>query len=416
MGDVGNKGMATRPAVLVCFTHLRWGFVWQRPQHLLSRFARRLDVYVVEEPESAGDVAAATLHVERHGRVTVLTPLLPTADIPAWGFNRATNPVIARLLAPFFAQHALLGAGAAPTIAWYYTPMALGAAPAGFAPALVVYDVMDELANFRGAPAALREREQDLLSQADLVFTGGPSLYASRKDRHPRVACFPSGVDPEHFATTRCSAEIDRLGQPVIGYYGVIDERLDLDLIAGLADLRPRWTIAMVGPTAKIAPADLPTRPNIAYLGKREYADLPSYLACFAAALLPFARNEATRFISPTKTLEYLAAGKAVVSTPIRDVVDLYGDVAEFGGSPQEFVDAIERLWSEPPAIRQRRLDTARRLVAAHGWDEIAARMWSQTEVALRRRADTDAAGRFVPLPLDRVALPQDAVVATTAD
>ncbi len=404
-----------RPRALICFSHLRWNFVWQRPQHLLSRFARDADVYVVEEPEPATVPMPGELRVERHGPVTVVTPLLPAESEP-WGFNEQTNPAIARLLTPFLARRGLLQGAGGDVVAWYYTPMALGAAPKLLDPAVVVYDVMDELANFRGAPASLRERERALLDRADLVFTGGPSLYESRKAGHPRVSCFPSGVDAAHFGNGNRAPDLDRLPQPVVGFYGVIDERMDLDLIAGLADLRPRWTIAMIGPVAKIDPADLPQRPNIAYLGRRDYAELPSCLACFAAAILPFARNEATRFISPTKTLEYLAAGKSVVSTPIRDVVDLYGGVVEFGETPAEFVAAIERLWSEPPAHRQMRIEAGYRVVAAHAWDEIAAGMRAQIDAALLRRSTPVEPALVSSIPLDRAALAASAVVATTAD
>jgi glycosyltransferase involved in cell wall biosynthesis len=250
-------------------------------------------------------------------------------------------------------------------------------------PALVVYDVMDELANFRGAPAAIRERERSLLALADLVFTGGPSLYASRKGRHPRVSCFPSGVDADHFAIADRSAHLSHLPRPIIGFYGVIDERIDLELLAGIADLRPSWSIVMIGPVVKIEEDDLPQAPNLFYLGKRDYAELPACLACFDAAILPFARNEATQFISPTKTLEYLSAKKPVVSTPIQDVVDLYGSVVEVADRPADFVEAIEGLWSESPVQQQLRREASQRLVAEHLWDEVVRGMRLQIDTLL---------------------------------
>ncbi|MEA2586276.1 MAG: UDP-galactopyranose mutase [Thermomicrobiales bacterium] len=411
-----SQRMPPKARALICFSHLRWGFVWQRPQHLLARFARDLDVNVVEEPEIVESRTAAELRVEQRDGVTVMTPLLPPSDKPAYGFNRTTNPAIARLLTPFFRERGLLGGGSSSVILWYYTPMALGAAPDRLDRALVVYDVMDELANFRGAPAALREREAALLARADLVFAGGPSLYASREHRHPRVYCFPSGVDAEHFANGKRASELDRLAPPIVGFYGVIDERMDLDLVAGIADLRPRWTIVMIGPTAKIAREDLPSRPNIFYPGKRDYADLPSCLACFDAAILPFARNDATRFISPTKTLEYLAAGKPVVSTPIRDVIDLYGSAVEFGETPGEFVDAIERLWSEPAGLRQLRRDATRRLVAEHSWDEIVAGVRAHIDAALTRQATQSPALLTPAIAIPNLMTSGDPLVATTAD
>ncbi|HLL51021.1 MAG TPA: family 1 glycosylhydrolase, partial [Thermomicrobiales bacterium] len=274
---------------------------------------------------------------------------------------------------------------------WYYTPLALGAEPLSLlGKALVVYDAMDVLASFRGAAAALREREDALLARADLVFAGGPSLYAARQDRHPNVHCFPSGVDAAHFAPARESvvrtAALDAGSSPIIGFYGVLDERIDLGLVDSIAGARPDWTLAMVGPVTKIAPDDLPQRPNITYFGKQAYEDLPGFLSTFDVGLLPFARNDATRFISPTKTLEYLAGGKPVVSTPITDVVALYGDVVRFATTPEASTAVIEALLDESGPARQRRLDASRRLVDQYSWDDIAHRMLSLVEEALCQR------------------------------
>lgn len=377
--------------MLLCFSHLRWDFVWQRPQHLMSRFSARMPVYVVEEPVVEGNVA--TLRVRADGGVTVLTPVLPTGpDLPG-GFDRRANRVVRDLLAPVVCG--LLAQGEGPLVTWYYTPMALGAAPVGAESDLVVFDAMDELSAFRFAPRELAEREAALMHRADLVFTGGPSLYRARKDRHPAVHCFPSGVEADHFARAktlpgRLTDLADRPG-PVLGFYGVLDERVDMALLAGIADLRPEWTLALVGPTAKIGPDDLPQRPNVVRYGMQAYADLPRFLACFDVALLPFARNEATRFISPTKTLEYLAGGKPVVSTPITDVVDLYGEVVAFGESPEEFVRAAEELLREPEPVRALRQTRADAILIRHGWDAIAAQMLDLMDLALARRA---------PLPL----------------
>lgn len=389
-GFPGRFVTERRPRALVCFSHLRWDFVWQRPQHLFSRFARDWPVYVVEEPEFGSTLASGELR-ERHDHgVTIVTPLLPATAEPRWGFNPTTNPHVRRLLTPYFAARGLLGETTDGVIAWYYTPMAVGAEPERFGPALVVFDAMDELANFRGAPLELRQREAALMARADLVFAGGPSLYEARKGRHPAVHCFPSGVDPAHFAQAGNGiarpADLDDRPRPILGFYGVLDERVDFDLLAEVADARPGWTIAMVGPLAKIEEHDLPHRPNIVYFGKQSYDDLPAYLACFDVALLPFARNEATRFISPTKTLEYMAGEKPIVSTPIKDVVDLYGEVVAFGESPAAFVAAIELTLAETPADRIRRLTASRRILAQHTWDAIADGMGAlmRAKLALR--------------------------------
>lgn len=404
------------PMALVCFSHLRWGFVWQRPQHLMTRFARRLSVYVVEEPEFALGDGADDIRVSHDRGVTILTPLLPATMAADWGFNDRTNPRIRALLTPYFAELGLLEAargahlGGRRIVAWYYTPMALGAEPAGLTPALTVFDAMDELASFAGAPPALRQRESALMAAADLVFTGGPSLHEARKGRHPRVSCYPSGVEQAHFAPAAerpappAPPELAGLPRPLLGFYGVLDERLDLELLAGIADARPAWTVAMIGPVIKIAEADLPRRPNLVYLGPRAYADLPAMLAAFDVAILPFARNNATRFISPTKTLEYLAGGKPIVSTPIKDVADLYGEVVRFAAAPVAFVEAAEQALGETPAERGQRHALAARLLVEHDWDAIADGMWNQITAAMAG-ADRPVLDPQSENPLDGAAL-----------
>jgi len=372
--------------MLLCFSHLRWDFVWQRPQHLLSRFSQQMDVVVVEEPVYEGEIT--TLRIREEGRVTVVTPVLSESQGLSGGFGPGVNRVIRRLLAPLVPGW--MARNGRETILWYYTPMALGAEPAGFEDSLVVFDAMDELAAFRFAPTDLVEREATLMAQADLVFTGGPSLYRARQHRHPAVHCFPSGVEEDHFAQARLglapAPEVAVLPKPVIGFYGVIDERIDLDLVAAIADAHPEWTLAMIGPIAKISREDLPQRENIHWLGKRTYDQLPACLAGFDVALLPFALNAATRFISPTKTLEYMAAARPIVSTQVADVIDLYGDVVSFGETHQEIVRAIEAALMEPHQVRALREARARRLLLRHGWDTIAAQMVDLIALARARR------------------------------
>jgi UDP-galactopyranose mutase len=354
--------------MLVAFSHLRWGFVWQRPQHLLTRFAREMPVVVVEEPEY--HLQGADVRVRHDHGVTVVTPLLPWTD-ERHGFGDHVNRRISRLVEPFVRP------GTNP-ILWYYTPMALGAEPATVRPRLTVYDAMDDLASFRAAPPELRRREARLLSTVDLVFAGGPTLYRQRRDMHPSVHCFPSGVEAAHFASRTKASPPEGLadqGRPILGYYGVIDERLDLDLLAEVADLRPDWTIALIGPVAKIDEDTIPVRDNIVRFGQQAYDDLPAFLACFDVALMPFARNEATRAISPTKTLEYLAGGKPVVSTPITDVMALYGDAVEIATTGEEFVAAAESVLNRTSHADRQWRARAARLLAAHDWDCIAESM-----------------------------------------
>lgn len=361
-------GLPMLPPIL-CFSHLRWNFVWQRPQQIMSRFARSRPVYFVEEPIASAETRIASLAVTSDAGVTILTPHVPHGFAP--GFGSHVNGIIQKLLETHLAgrlSHAVI---------WYETPMALGAAPRTITPDLVVFDVMDELANFRYAPAEITKLDSALINQADLVFTGGPSLYRRRADQHPRVYCFTSGVDQVHFAAPQSEPPLDMDGfeGPVIGFYGVLDERIDFALLNELAILRPTWNIVLVGPMAKITEEDLAHQPNIFYLGLRSYAELPSYLARFDCAILPFALNESTTFISPTKTLEYLAGGKPVVSTAIRDVVDLYGSVVDIAGTAAEFVRAIEASWAERGDAARNREHHVADILRHYDWDAIVGRM-----------------------------------------
>jgi glycosyltransferase involved in cell wall biosynthesis len=337
--SLAAAGSGTRPD-LICLSHLRWDFVWQRPQHLMSRFARDRRVFFVEEP--IWEHTEPRLEVsEQKGGVMVAVPHLPHGLSP-----EQAEAAQGELLREMLEQHEI-----AEYVLWYYTPMAIPCAE-GLEPLGVVYDCMDELSLFRGAPRELLDREEKLLAAADLVFTGGQSLYEAKRERHPRVHPFPSSIEAEHFRQARQArqassepADQAALPRPRMGYFGVIDERLDLDLVAAVADARPDWQIVMVGPVVKIDPESLPRRANLHYLGMKGYAELPAYLAGWDVALMPFAQNESTRFISPTKTPEYLAGGRPVVSTPIRDVVKPYGEegMVEIADGPEEFVAAIER-------------------------------------------------------------------------
>jgi UDP-galactopyranose mutase len=273
---------------------------------------------------------------------------------------------------------------------WLYTPAAQAAADA-LPHDVLVYDCMDQLANFRFADPRLPAQEAKLLRRADLVFTGGPSLWQDKRQRRPDAHLFPSGVDQAHFGKARLPAtrvpyDVIALPGPVLGFFGVIDERIDLGLLAAVAEARPRWSLALIGPVVKIDPADLPQAPNLHYLGPRDYAELPGYLRGFDVCLLPFARNEATRFISPTKTLEYLAGHKAVISTPIRDVVTLYGEVVRVADTPEAFVREVEAALRESGPQKKARYSLERRLLEAHAWDAIAAEMAALIEAALARR------------------------------
>jgi UDP-galactopyranose mutase len=368
------------PRALIAFSHLRWNFVYQRPQHLLSRLGRHYPTWFVEEPvEHEGDPELRSVEVAPN--VVVCRPHLPGR---AQGFHDDQIPVLRPLVRQLV--EASVGEDFA---AWFYTPMALPLVD-GLAPARVVYDCMDELSAFLGAPRQLVQRERALLQRADLVFTGGISLYRSKRELHGGVHCFPSSVDAVHFARARAgaiAAELQALPAPRLGFFGVIDERIDLALLAALADAHPQWSIVMVGPVVKISQASLPHRANIHYLGQRDYTALPSLVAGWDVCLMPFALNEATRFISPTKTLEYMAAGKPVVSTPVADVVEAHGDIVRIAATPAQFVAACEAALRESPRQRERREQAMARRVATTSWDAVAERMRSLIETGATQSA-----------------------------
>jgi glycosyltransferase involved in cell wall biosynthesis len=186
-------------------------------------------------------------------------------------------------------------------------------------------------------------------------------------------------VDARHFSRGADAANalpaLNSLAHPRLGFFGVVDERFDVGLLADLAAARPQWEFCIVGPVVKIDAAVLPRRPNIHYFGQQPYADLPSFIAGWDICLLLFALNEATRFISPTKTLEYMAAEHPVVSTPVPDVMDLYGDLIAIASSADEFIAACERLLNESGDQRILRTAAMRRRVESHSWDGTVRKM-----------------------------------------
>ena len=358
-----------RTAALICFSHLRWHFVYQRPQHLMARFAREYRVMFVEEPVGTD---AAKPWLESHavgGGIQIVVPQMPRS-LTGPEADSAQRALIDQLLATEGIRRPLL---------YYFTPLPLKFSDR-ISASLVVYDCMDELSGFAGAPPETVELERALLARADLVFTGGVSLFEAKRHLHPNIHAFPSSVDVAHFARARGlrsdPEDQAQLPRPRLGFYGVIDERLDLELIDAVAAMRPDWQLVMVGPVVKIDPAVLPRRSNIRWLGPKLYEELPLYLAGWDVALLPFARNESTRFISPTKTPEYLAGGRPVVSTPIADVVRTYGQagLTRIAETPEDFVVQCEA------ALRDARRPTAwlarvDRALGQMSWDSTYARM-----------------------------------------
>jgi glycosyltransferase involved in cell wall biosynthesis len=374
-------------STLICFSHLRWNFVFQRPQHLMSRFADELKLVYWEEPIVVGSDETAYLQVraaEDFPSVTIVVPHLPE------GLSMAeAEATLKRLLD----AHAASIKGA--LIKWYYTPMMLPFSRHLEADA-IVYDCMDELSQFKFAPDCLLPLEQELIDSADLVFTGGSSLYEAKKNRHSSVHLFPSSVDRGHFAKARGDIadpeDQANLARPRLGFYGVVDERFDIDLLRQVADACPDWQFVIVGPVVKIASEDLPRAANIHYVGGKTYDQLPAYLSGWDVALMPFAMNESTQFISPTKTPEYLAGGKPVVSTPIRDVVRHYGHLegVQIAYDADGFVAACRKALELARDARGNWLAEADLLLSSTGWDTTQARMSGLIADVLGEREQTE--------------------------
>ncbi|MCE7068507.1 glycosyltransferase [Dyadobacter sp. CY326] len=330
------KDQETLPRNLLCFSHLRWDFVYQRPQHLLTRFSDVTAVYFLEEPIFGNTDVPYLTFSQRLPELWVCVPHL------AHGLSKdEVNKQLKELIKVFFVNKNL-----DDFIFWYYTPMALEFSD-HITPGLTVYDCMDELSAFKFAPDSIKRLEHNLLNKADVVFTGGNSLFESKRNLHRNIHPFPSSIDKKHFGKARKQnsepADQAAIKGPKVGFYGVIDERFDINLIEDIANARPDLNIMLIGPVVKIDPELLPTNKNIHYLGARSYDQLPGYLSGWDVALVPFLLNESTRFISPTKTPEYLCAGKPVVSSAIRDVVNPYGKnkLVSIAKNSEEFIKAI---------------------------------------------------------------------------
>jgi len=365
---------------VICLSHLRWDFVYQRPQHLMSRFARSKPVFFFEEPIFSEE----STHMEisqRGDNLFVVVPHISHTDHESEKVVQIQREMLNSLISEKGLSNYLL---------WFYTPMAMDFA-IDLRPAVTVFDCMDELSAFKFAPPELIENEKRVMEKADLVFTGGFSLYEAKRDRHPRIFPFPSSIDVAHFAQAREIAEepFDQkvIPGPKLGFCGVIDERFDTKLLAEMAALRPEWNFVMIGPIVKISDADLPKAANIHYLGGKDYKELPAYFSGWNIALMPFAMNKSTRFISPTKTPEYLAAGKPVISTPIRDVVHPYGEnrLVKIASTAKEFVliaDNIFSGWSEDWAERRDEF------LSKISWDKTWENMVSLIDKAMAERPE----------------------------
>ncbi|MCJ8211639.1 glycosyltransferase family 1 protein [Mucilaginibacter sp. RS28] len=360
------------PDNLICFSHLRWDFVFQRPQHLLTRLSDTFNIFFIEEPHVEEIEQHYYTFSKREPNIWVMVPHLPP------GLDDEQSMQMQKQMFNRFMENKQLS----NFIFWYYTPMALKFSE-DHDPKVVVYDCMDELSAFKFAPAELPALEKKLMNRADVVFTGGHSLYEAKKHQHPNIYPFPSSIEKKHFLKARtidtCPADQIDTDKPKMGFYGVIDERFDIDLIGAIADARPDWQLILIGPVVKINPDHLPKNSNIHYLGQKSYQQLPDYMATWDIALIPFQLNESTKFISPTKTPEYLAAGLPVISTPIRDVVHPYGknNLVHIGETAEEFISAAEQLLNTTAKDKEAWQLKADTFLSSNSWDKTCDNMLS---------------------------------------
>ena len=371
---------------LLVHSHLCWDWVWQRPQQFISRLSRRRKVLFVEtiapDPQLAAPLARFRV-LEDYPNVTVLRLQFPQWS---WGDGDYVDLERRRLVQDFVAGP--LGKGFGDPIQWFYDPMAVPAFAGQMGEVATVYDCMDELSKFRGAPPEIIHRELELLERTDIVFTGGRRLFESKSQFHDNCHFYGCGVDGEHFGQARAArtvvpAELTALPQPILGYFGVIDERMDYELLAYLAKTKPHWSIVLVGPTTKVDPKLLPKAQNLHWLGQRSYAELPALCKAFELCLMPFALNEATEFINPTKALEYMATGRQIISTAVPDVVRNFGSVVSIARNPQEFVALCEKALDQPDAEAiARGLKMARQ----NSWDSIVAQLEGHLDEVLEHK------------------------------
>jgi glycosyltransferase involved in cell wall biosynthesis len=368
---------------IVCFSHLRWNFVYQRPQQLMSRLSTRHRVLFFEEPVFDAGSGNSRVEVRRESGAANVTIVVP--HLPAGCNEQQTARIQARLLTDVIFRY-----GIQNYISWYYSPMALAFSD-HLNPLFRVYDCMDELSAFLFAPPALKTYEEALLKTADIVFTGGRSLYLAKKRSHPNIYAFPSSIDKNHFHAARTSlpepADQRLIPHPRIGFYGVIDERMDLGFLDAVSVARPDWHYVLAGPVVKIDPATLPRRDNIHYPGSRVYDELPAWLSGWDIAMMPFALNASTRFISPTKTPEYLAGGKPVIAPSIADVVDPYGEggLVAIADTPEAFIAVAEEILTHGvPAGWLKKVDA---FLANTSWDTTVAEMEALIEKGAAKNA-----------------------------
>ena len=378
---------------IIVHSHLRWDWVWQRPQQFLSRLSKKHRILFIEAPcpSNSVPVAQPTLReVSDYPNIIVLQMQMPAArwSDGAWVDKERRRLVQSLLAGP-------LGQSFDSPVQWFYDPMAVTAFAGQMKERAIVYDCMDELSLFRGSPPEMVRRERELLAVADVVFAGGPKIWEAKRKLNTNCFSFGCGVDAKHFARARdpqlsLPQDIAELPRPIYGYIGVVDERVDYDLLAALAD-GSEGSVVMVGPWTKVDPATFPQRKNLHWLGGRDYSDLPAYAKGFDVCLMPFALNEATKFINPTKALEYMGTGKPIVATPVEDVVMQFSDVITIAETHADFIAHAVRRSVRPD---RKRMERGLALVRQNSWESIVLQLEKHIEDALasKRALAIDAA------------------------
>ncbi len=371
---------------IIVHSHLGWDWVWQRPQQFLSRFSQRHQILFVEGPlpsEEVNEPVPELREVTEFPNITVLRMKMPASRWAdgAW-VDKARRLLVQEVLA------GPLGLRFKDPVQWFYDPMAVTAFAGHMDEQAIVFDCMDQLSQFRGAPKELIRRERELLNMADVVFAGGPKIGRDKIKYNANTHSYGCGVDVKHFGTARSKsteipADVANLPGPVFGFFGVVDERMDYSLIAALADANPQGHVVIVGPMTKVDPATIPQRPNLHWLGGRDYQQLPSYVKKFDVCLMPFALNEATEYINPTKALEYMATGKPIVSTPVEDVVLQFSGVVKISKTSEEFIALCAEAAAKPDTMYIKR---GREMAQRNSWESIVAAMESHITDAIEAK------------------------------
>lgn len=377
---------------IIVHSHLGWDWVWQRPQQFLSRLSRRHQILFVEGPAPSEDAVTARVEmreVDDFPNITVLRTEMPAAR---WSDGAWVDKERRRLVQEVLAGP--LGLRFDEPVQWFYDPMAVTAFAGHMNERAIVFDCMDQLSQFRGAPKELVRRERELLAISDVVFAGGPKIRSAKVAHNSNCHSYGCGVDVKHFGKAKAAAtvvplDVAGLPKPVFGFFGVVDERMDYDLVANLADAT-QGSVVIIGPMTKIDPAAVPQRRNLHWLGGRDYSTLPAYVKAFDVCLMPFAMNEATEFINPTKALEYMATGTPIVSTPVEDVVLQFSDVVKISSSSEEFVRmCLDQAIAPDQGAVKRGVAVAKK----NSWEAIVAAMESHIEDAISSKAPTEKSG-----------------------